>query len=189
MKIDRELHNEAMNIAFEAGRAERRGDGQKARVLFEKAFKTEKRVLDKMEPAADLLGWSIITRSAGWLAFGAGQMRTAERLACSALAGETDPNITPELRDLLEAIYLQPDDPDETDRVLGVAKSAIDRAVADEAAAPITYTETYEDVDYRAARPGFIVGIGAKDDVEGYEVLVMRKYGRGRRVEDVGSDN
>ena len=189
MKIDRELHNEAMDITVEAIRAERRGNRQEARDLYGKAFDLEKKVLDQMDPADGLLGWSIITRSLGWMAFGAGQMRTAERLACSALAGETDPNITPELRDLLEAIYLQPDDPGETDRVLESVRSAVNSAVSDGAADPITYTETYEDVDYRPARPGFIVGIGAKDDLEGYEVLACRKYGRGRRVEDVSDED
>ena len=56
-------------------------------------------------------------------------MRIAERLTCSALAGEPHPEVIHELRDVLEAIYLQPDDPEETHRVLSALRDAIDHAV------------------------------------------------------------
>ena len=184
MKTKRELHDEALDLAFHADRAKRRGQKAEARRLYGRAYDLELEVANRMDPDKSRLGWSIMVRSAATLAFLSGQMRTAERLACSALAGEPHPEIIHELRDLLETIYLQPDDPAETDRVLETVHSAIDRAVADGSASPISYTETYDDVDYQPGRPGFIVGIGEKEETEGYEVMVRRTYGRGRRVED-----
>ena len=188
VKTKRELHDKAMDVVFYADRARRRGEKEEAQRLYQRAYDLELEVANRMDPDKSRLGWSIMVRSAATLAFLSGQMRTAERLACSALAGEPHPEIIHELRDLLETIYLQPDDPAEADRVLETVHSAIDRAVADGSASPISYTETYDNVDYQPGRPGFIVGIGEEDDIEGYEVMVRRTYGRGRRVEDVASE-
>ena len=180
----RELHNEAMDVAFQADRARRR-KSKETRDLYGRAFELELEALNRMEPASDKLGWSIMARSAATLAFLAGRLRTAERMACRELANDPHPEIIGELRDLLEAIYFQPDNPEEADAVLAALKGAIDAEVSTGRAGPITYSETYEDVDYKVLRPGFIVGVGDKDKHEGYEVLVMGKYGHGRRVEDV----
>ena len=141
----------------------RRGQKAEARRLYGRAYDLELEVANRTDPDRSLLGWSIMMRSAASLAFLSGQMRTAERLACSTLAGEPHTEIIHELRDLLETIYLQPDDPAETDRVLETVHSAIDRAVADGSASPISYTETYDEVDYQPGRPGFIVGIGEEE--------------------------
>ena len=184
MKTIRELHNEVMDISFEAERAKRRGEDKVARKLYEQAFEDELEVVRRLDPDKDRLGWSIMLRSAASLAFLSGRMRTAEKLACDALAKDPHPEIIGELRDLLESIYFQPDDPDEADAVLSALHSAVDDAVAEGKAAPVTYSETYADVDYDPVRPGFIVGIGERDDIKSYEVLVRRSYARGRRVED-----
>ena len=188
MKTVRELHNEVMDISFEAERAKRRGEDKVARKLYEQAFEDELEVVRRLDPDKDRLGWSIMLRSAASLAFLSGRMRTAEKLACDALAKDPHPEIIGELRDLLEAIYFQPDNPVEADAVLAALQRAVDVAVAEGGAAPITYSETYTDVDYKPARPGFIVGIGDEEETEGYEVLVRRTYARGRRVEDAADE-
>ena len=184
MKTARELHNQAMAVSAQADRSKRRGDLKEAQKLFQKAMQLGIGAAEQLDPVGSKLSWSIMMRSAASLAFLAGQMRTAERLACSALAGEPHPEVIHELRDVLKAIYLQPDDPEETHGVLSALRDAIDHAVAAKTASPITYSNTYDDVDYRPGRPGFIVGIGEEEETEGYEVMVRRTYGRGRRVED-----
>ena len=187
MKTIRELHNEAMDIVFEAGRARRRENREEARQLYSKAFDLEMEALDilnKENHPSGHLGRSIMARGAATLAYLSGRARTAEKMACRELAEDPHPEIIGELRDLLEAIYFQPDNPVEADAVLAALQSAVDVAVAAGEAAPVTYSETYADVDYDPARPGFIVGTGERDDIKGYEVLVRRSYARGRRVED-----
>ena len=184
MKTIRELHNEAMELADEADRARQTGEEEKARKLYEKALESETEAMRRSDPGRNRLGWSIMARSSAWLAFLSGQRRMAEKLACSALAEDPHEEIIQEMRHVLEAIYFQPDDPAEAASVLTALHGAIDAAVAEGKAAPVTYSETYADVDYDPARPGFIVGIGDEEETEGYEVLVRRTYGRGRRVED-----
>ena len=186
MKTIRELHNEAMDIAFEASRAMRRKN-REARRLYSKAFELEMEALDilnKEYHPSGHLGRSIMARSAATLAFLSGRARTAEKLACRELAEDPHVETIGELRDLLESIYFQPDNPVEADAVLAALQSTVDVAVAEGGAAPVTYSETYADVDYDPARPGFIVGIGERDDIKSYEVLVRRSYARGRRVKD-----
>ena len=114
MKTARELHNQAMAVSAQADRSKRRGDLKEAQKLFQKAMQLGIGAAEQLDPVGSKLSWSIMMRSAASLAFLAGQMRTAERLACSALAGEPHPEVIHELRDVLEAIYLQPDDPEET---------------------------------------------------------------------------
>ena len=187
MNTIRGLHNEAMDLADEARCARRRKKTEEAQRLYGKAFELELEALNRQEPASEKLGWAITARSAATLAFLSGRMRTAERLACRELANDPHPEIIGELRDLLEAIYFQPDNPAEADAVLAALHGAIDAAVAERKAAPVTYSKKYTDVGYDPARPGFIVGIGNEEETKGYEVLARRSYGRGRRVEDVAN--
>ena len=176
-----------MDLADKADRARRRKKTVEAQQLYGKAFKLELEALKQQDPASEKLGWSIMVRSAASLAFLSGRMRTAEKLACRELANDPHPEIIGELRDILEAIYFQPDNPAEADSVLAALHGAIDAAVAEGKAAPVTYSETYTDGDYDPARPGFIVGIGNEEETMGYEVLARRSYGSGRRVEDVAN--
>ena len=55
--------------------------------------------------ASDGLLWSVLHRSAGSLTLDCGRFRQAEQIAATALAGNPDPEIAEELRDLLENIY------------------------------------------------------------------------------------
>ena len=111
MSSVKDSHNQAMDAAFFADRERRRGNGEKAAELFEQALQHELDAIAGMSEA-DGMSWAVLHRSAGWLALDCNRPRLAERLACRALAGEPHPEITEELRDLLEHAnlhqYLEP---------------------------------------------------------------------------------
>jgi hypothetical protein len=69
--------------------------------LFEKALELELQALAKLEETEGLW-WSVLHRSAGWLALDCNQPRLAEKLACTALAGEPPTAIANQLWELLE---------------------------------------------------------------------------------------
>ena len=158
MKTIRELHNEAMDIVFEAGRARRRENREEARQLYSKAFELEMEALDilnKENHPSGHLGRSIMARGAATLAFLSGRDADCREAGLQTRwPKDPHPEIIGELRDLLESIYFQPDDPDEADAVLSALHSAVDDAVAEGKAAPVTYSETYADVDYDPVAPG-----------------------------------
>lgn len=98
------FHNKAMEVAFFADQERRRGNEKRAAELFEQALELELKALDEItEPVEPT--YSIMHRSAGWLALDCNKPRLAEQLACKALAGDPYPKIAEELRDLLAETY------------------------------------------------------------------------------------
>ena len=96
-------HDEAMEAAFFADQERRRGNQKRSEELFDQALDLELKALGEMlEPVEPT--YSILHRSAGWLALDCNKPRLAEQLASKALAGEPDSQIAEELRDLLEQI-------------------------------------------------------------------------------------
>ena len=100
-----ELHEQAMDFADQAFIARRRGNSELADKLSRKAFELEAAaahlVRDDLtsEPTR-----SVLYRSAASLAMDCGEVRQAERLIAIALAGNPQPEIAEELRDLLEQV-------------------------------------------------------------------------------------
>ena len=93
-------HSQAMEAAFFADEARHRGDLEKAAQLFEQALALELTVIADLKNT-DGLRWSVLHRSAAWLALDCNQPRLAEKLACQALAGDPDPAIADQLREVL----------------------------------------------------------------------------------------
>ena len=92
-----------MEVAFFADQERRRGNEKQAAELFEQALELELKALDEItEPVEPT--YSILHRSAGWLALDCNKPRLAEQLACKVLAGDPYPKIAEELRDLLDQI-------------------------------------------------------------------------------------
>ncbi len=104
MTPDLNPHAQAMEAAFFADAARRQGNPEKAAELFAQALDWELRCLAEMKPT-DGLRWSVLHRSAGWLALDCGQPRLAEKLACAALAGDPDPAMAGQLREVLAAAH------------------------------------------------------------------------------------
>ena len=104
MTYEYDDHDYAMEAAFFADMERKRGNEEQAQPLFEKALKLELSAIEKMEKSEGLR-WAVLYRSAGWLALDCGQPRLAEKLACTALAGEPDPAIADQLREVLEAAH------------------------------------------------------------------------------------
>ena len=94
------FHDEAMDKAFFADQERRRGNEERALDLELKALAEITESIDQ-----DGLTWSVLHRSAGWLALDCNRPRLAEQLACKALAGDPHPEIAEELRDLLAETY------------------------------------------------------------------------------------
>ena len=101
MSVLDKLHDQAMEAAFLADLERRKGNEEDAAKLFEKALDLERQAIAEMTTPVEPT-WSILHRSAGWLALDCNRPRQAERLACLALTGEPPPEIADELRDLLE---------------------------------------------------------------------------------------
>lgn len=100
------LHDRAMEAAFLADLQRRRGNEEQAAKLFDEALAFELEAIAAMTTPVEPT-WSILHRSAGWLALDCNQPRQAEQLAAKALASEPPPKIAEELRDLLEQINFQ----------------------------------------------------------------------------------
>ena len=95
------LHDQAMEVAFFADLERRKGNEEHAAKLFEQALDLERQAIAAMTSPVEPT-WSILHRSAGWLALDCNQPRLAEQLACTALTGVPSPKIADELRDLWE---------------------------------------------------------------------------------------
>ena len=115
------FHNKAMEVAFFADQERRRGNEKQAAELFEQALDLELKALEKItEPVEPT--YSIMHRSAGWLALDCNKPRLAEQLACKALAGDSPhPKIVEELRDLLAETYARMRDKPKGDAVTETA--------------------------------------------------------------------
>ncbi len=102
------LHREAMEHADLAAEAKRRGDASAfaghTRAALEKEAEACRLVagLHDLEPTR-----SVLHRSAASLALDCGEIRQAEQLIGTALAGEPPEEIAEELRDLLEDVYFR----------------------------------------------------------------------------------
>ena len=99
MSILDKLHDQAMEAAFLADLERRKGNERDAAKLFEKALDLERQAIAEMTTPVEPT-WSILHRSAGWLALDCNRPRQAEQLACIALTGDPPPEIADELRDL-----------------------------------------------------------------------------------------
>ena len=104
MSSVKDFHNQAMEFTDRAIRERARGDEVASLGYFEQALESELAAIAQLE-ASDGLLWSVLHRSAGSLALDCQRFRQAEQIAATALAGNPDPEIAEELRDLLENIY------------------------------------------------------------------------------------
>lgn len=100
----KDLHDQAMEFADRAIRERARGRADQSLRYFERALELELAAIAELDTTDGLL-WSILHRSAGSLALDCRKFRQAEQIAATALAGDPDPEIAEELRDLLENIY------------------------------------------------------------------------------------
>ena len=97
-------HNQAMALTDAALRERRQGNSATAKEFFGQALQQELAALADLDES-DNLARSILHRSAGWLALDCGQPRLAEKLACAALAGDPDPAMAGQLREVLTAAH------------------------------------------------------------------------------------
>ena len=104
MSSVKDFHDHAMEFTDRAIRERAHGNAAASLRYFEQALETELAAIAELE-APDGLLWSVLYRSAGSLALDCGRFRQAEQIAATALAGNPDPEIAEELRDLLENIY------------------------------------------------------------------------------------
>ena len=104
MSSVRDLHDQAIGFTDRALRERARGDVSASVSYFEMALESELSAIAALDTSDGLL-WSLLHRSAGSLALDCRRFRQAEQIAATALAGEPDPEIAEELRDLLENVY------------------------------------------------------------------------------------
>ena len=104
MSSVREHHNLAMEFADLGIRNRVRGNAERALAYFKQALDFELAAIAELDQSEGL-AWSVLHRSAGTLALDCRDFRRAEQITTRALAGEPDPGIAEELRDLLEQIY------------------------------------------------------------------------------------
>lgn len=103
-----ELHDAAMALADDALDARRRGHQAAAKDLFRRAFENESLAAQAVAAGTPVEPTrSVLFRSAASLALQAEQLRDAERLVASGLAGNPPDEIAEELRDLLEQINFE----------------------------------------------------------------------------------
>ncbi|MXZ10194.1 MAG: hypothetical protein F4Y79_12220 [Gemmatimonadetes bacterium] len=102
-------HNQAMDLVEIAILERTRGHDEKAVQLYAEALELELAAIKELDERGDQAEptWSVLHRSAGWMAFNSNQFRRAEKLASRALAGDPHPEIAEELRDLLEETYVR----------------------------------------------------------------------------------
>ena len=100
-------HNQAMDLVEMAILERIRGNTAKTVQLYAEALELELVAIRKLDERGERVEptWSVLHRSAGWLAFNSNQFRRAEKLARKALAGNPHPEIADELRELLVEIY------------------------------------------------------------------------------------
>lgn len=102
-------HNQAMDLVESAILERIRGNTENTQYLYAHALELELAAIAELEERNDWTEptWSILHRSAGWMAFNSNQLRRAEQIAAKALAGNPHPEIAEELRDLLEQVNSQ----------------------------------------------------------------------------------
>lgn len=112
MKDTKNPHHQAMDLVEAAILERSRGNAAKTARLYAEALELELAAIAELEQYGERVEptWSVLHRSAGWMAFNSGQSRLAERLACKALAENPHPEVAAELRDLLEQVRACMDD-------------------------------------------------------------------------------
>ena len=100
-----ETHHEAMEWAEEGQFRLVRGDRSGAREAFRKAMGLERKAACAAEGTEP--DRSVLLRSAGSLALNCDELRTAEQLLATGLAGEPPEEIAEEIRDLLEQVHFR----------------------------------------------------------------------------------
>lgn len=100
------LHDQAMENAFFADLERRKGNEEQAAKFFKKALALEREAIAEMRKPVEPT-WSILHRSAGWLALDCYQPLLAEQLARKALDGNPPYKIAEELRDLQKQASFQ----------------------------------------------------------------------------------
>ena len=93
------FHDQAMEKAFFADLERRKGNEEQAVKLFKKALALECEAIAEMRKPVEPT-WSILLRSAGWLALDCNQPHLAEQFARKALDGNPPDEIAEELHDL-----------------------------------------------------------------------------------------
>ena len=103
-----DFHHEAMDLAFFALRARRRGNEEEAVPMFKGALENELKALDELYKFGEAVEptYSVLHRSAATLALDCGDWRLAEKLAATALLENPPAVIADELRDVLERAAL-----------------------------------------------------------------------------------
>jgi hypothetical protein len=98
----RELHQQAMDTMIDAMRAHQLGEEEKSVYIYGKAFDLENQaaLLALTNENTTDLTWSVLCRSAAWLAIQAGLFVEAEKIALTALARGANPE---EKNKLIEA--------------------------------------------------------------------------------------
>ena len=104
MSAMNDFHHEAMDLAFWALRARRRGNEEEAVPLFKDALKYERLALDELYKLGQAIEptYSVLHRSAATLALDCEDWRLAEKLAAKALLENPPEVIAEELRDVWE---------------------------------------------------------------------------------------
>ena len=106
MSIASDLHDKAMECVDFATFAKRRGDEEEARRLYEEAYANEVAGIEALEEHERVEpNYSVLHRSAAWLALNCDRPRDAEKIAAKALAQDPHPEIAEELRDVLEKAF------------------------------------------------------------------------------------
>ena len=109
MSAMNDFHEEAMDFAFLALRARRRGNEEEAVPMFKDALKYERLALDELYKLGEAIEptYSVLHRSAATLALDCGDWRLAEKLAAKALLESPPEVIAEELRDVWEQAISQ----------------------------------------------------------------------------------
>ncbi|WP_419938968.1 hypothetical protein [Candidatus Palauibacter sp.] len=101
MNESRATHDRAMDLAFLADRSKAAGDLHEAGRLYAQALESELTALRALQDPSPLT-FAVMHRSAAWLALECGEIRLAEQLASTGLAGDPPPKIADELREVWE---------------------------------------------------------------------------------------
>ena len=96
-------HNQALNLVEQAIQERSQGNAEKTRELYAAALDLEVAAIAELA-AQDIPGeptWSLLHRSAGWMAVNSGQFQRAKQLAAAALAGNPPPELAAQLDELM----------------------------------------------------------------------------------------
>jgi hypothetical protein len=99
------LHNQAMEETDRAFMARKQGLEAEAKAHFRRAFELEREAAHALETTKIEPSRSIIHRSAATLALDCGEIREAEILAATGLAGNPPEVIAKELRAVLQQVF------------------------------------------------------------------------------------